>query len=689
MSGGFVVLYRSRLIVCWLALVGVAILPNLATTSASATTYSTQQLVQLAKSYVKQNSAQWQIDIGQLQVAKVIATDDGLTTIRFKQTVSDVPVLNSLVAVTLLSDGSYLSHVSKLSSSQEVSPLHTTARSASELAVTAFVNQNRTSNDSSSVVSAHSVIADPALVDFVHGAAQRVWQVKIQNSDHPELASSVFIDDKTSRPLAIRKMSRPFGAFPMPYVCDLQRTKPSSHFAADVSTKRIGNLNRKYIGRTNSYPLCEKSDRARVTSSSAPAIKAITETVNYFRDKVGLDIAAEQYLGNIAPYANFGKNVDAKSYCNRYPKSKYCVATISGYTNVCAYDSQSHKVECPLENAFWVPWQTSECHSGVCSGIFFGKGFDQANDVVAHELAHGVTGSDAFPGGLCDSCDAGSVSEALSDYFGEAVDQLNPSSNEAVDADWKMGEDIKGGPFRNMAMVGNTESCMTAYDWVPIKQIDSTWNSRCDSHTNLGPADRFAWLISNGGAQNGIEVSSIGTAPWNSNHDYQLCNKSGSNCTATVNMTRLAFQVLAKLDGNISYTEFGNALNQACTDLTSAKKDPFPSSYCNEVRNALAATGIDALRITNLTRVFNYTGTPVTISAKFGTSDSIAGSAVPMRLQFQPTGTQSWQSLDTEDTDSSGTVNFSVTFPDSGSYRVSTVPSASVGTYQSSAYTIN
>jgi hypothetical protein len=516
-----------------------------------------------------------------------------------------------------------------------------------------------------------------------------VWEVKVLDVSHPDLASIVFVSDVTASPLTIRRMSRNFGAFPMPYVCDLQKTKPTLHFSKDISTKRINNQLRNYIGKTHDYPLCEKSDPARIKKASAAAIQSITQTVNYFRNKIGLDIAGEQYLGNIAPYANFGKNLNAKTFCNKYPKSKYCVATISGYTNVCSYSPDSRSVECPLDNAFWVPWTTTDCHSNVCSGIFFGAGYDKANDVVAHELAHGVTGSDAFPFGLCDACDAGAISEALSDFFGEAVDQLNVAPSELADPNWQVGEDLGDGPVRNMAGVGTATSCLKTYDWVPIKQRDDTWQSKCDSHTNLGPANRFAWLVSNGGTQNGIDVAPIGNAPWGENNEYQLCNSTGSNCTATVNMTRLAFQVLAKLGSNTSYTGFGNALNKACTDLTNAKKRPFPKAYCTSVRNALAATGIARLGISTITRVSDYTGVPTSISAQFGTASSIVGTAVPMQLQFRATGSQNWQALATETTNSSGIVNFSATFPSSGAYRIATVPSESVGTFTSSPYTIN
>jgi len=689
MSGGFVLFHRSRRLVSIVTLVVIVLAPAFVKTSVSAQTYSQQELVNVVHALIYRNSAQWQVDARQLKVAKVVATNDGLTTVRFTQVVADVPVANSLVAVTLLSDGTYLSHVSKVSSASALSPARISSNRASQIALTAFNSQHHLSDGLSSVIDVSDQLADPVLVDFISGEVQRVWQVKIQNPNHPQLASIVFISDLTQKALVIRQMSRAFSEFPMPYVCDLQKSKPSKRFAKDISTKRIRNQVRKYIGKADEYPLCEKSDPARITKSSAASVKAIAETVDYFRNKIGVDIADERYLGNIAPYANFGKSVSARSFCTRYPKSRYCVATISGYTNVCAYNSQNRNVDCPLENAFWVPWSSSECHSGACSGIFFGAGYDKASDVVAHELAHGVTGSDAFPTGLCDSCDAGSISEALSDFFGEAVDQLNVAPGESADPDWNMGEDINGGSFRNLAMVGDANSCDTANDWVPIKQLDDNWDSMCDPHTNLGPADRFAWLVSNGGNQNGIDVAPIGTAPWSTDHVYELCNSTGSNCTATVNMTRLAFQVMAKLNGNIAYNDFGIALNQACTDLTKARKNPFPSSYCDSVRNALSATGIRTLEVTNVTRASRYTGVPVAIAANFGSSNSVAGADVPMRILFRTKGSQFWQTLDIENTSSTGDVKFTVTFPGTGTYRVATVPSNSVGTYSSAIYSVS
>ena len=669
--------------------ISALILPNIIGANVSAQTYSESQIVQLSEKLISQNANVWQVNPNQLMVDRVTSTTDGLTTIRYVQVLGGARVVNSLLAVTFASDGKYLSHRAKLTTVEDLQIHNSSSGQAQAAAKKYFLDSLQMSDKEVLITKTDQVLLDPELIDIKLTSPIRAWQVNLAVAGAPATASSVFVRDDGTELLAIRRVVRAFNSFPMPYICDLQKTKPSARFSQFVESKRIGNLSRKYIGRTAQYPLCEARDPGRLNSANAAAIRSISETVNFFRNKVGVDIAAERYLGNIAPYANFGKNLNAKSFCNRNPKSKYCVPTISGYTNVCAYDSYSQNVECPMENAFWVPWASTECHSGACSGMFFGKGFDKADDVVAHELTHGVTGSDSFLAGLCEDCDAAAISEALSDFFGEAVDQLYVQPGETPDPNWSMGEDISNGPFRNVAMTGLTKPCRSSFGWVPIKQIDDLWDPQCDPHTNLGPADRFAWLISNGGTQNGITVMPIGVVPQTRNQTYGLCNKSGSNCTAIVNMSRLAFQVLPKLDGNTTYSEFGSALSQACRDLTRAPKNPFPSSYCTQVTNALAATGITQIQVHDLTRINTYSGLPETITARFGTSGAIAGQSVTLRLQYRALGTSIWQTLVSTDTDADGQASFQTTFPGTGTYRVITAASDSVGTFSSVWVTMN
>ena len=66
---------------------------------------------------------------------------------------------------------------------------------------------------------------------------------------------------------------------------------------------------------------------------------------------------------------------------------------------------------CPLQNAFWDGAQMA-----------YGDGFASADDVVGHELTHGVT---EFSSHLFYYFQSGAINESLSDVFGEFVDQTN------------------------------------------------------------------------------------------------------------------------------------------------------------------------------------------------------------------------------------------------------------------------
>ena len=73
--------------------------------------------------------------------------------------------------------------------------------------------------------------------------------------------------------------------------------------------------------------------------------------------------------------------------------------------------------DCPLQNAFW---------NGV--GMFYGQGFASADDVVGHEMTHGVIShnADLFYWGQ-----SGAINESLADIMGEIVDHRHPSRGDS------------------------------------------------------------------------------------------------------------------------------------------------------------------------------------------------------------------------------------------------------------------
>ena len=681
---------KQRLSAVVLFVTVTLLVSSFGSTTVVAQTLNDKQIQEVASTFIKEHAQDLGLSKKEFIFQRTITTRDGLSTVRFGQVISGLPILNSFLAVTLTTEGKFVSINQAVS--QNVNPIALQSK-PEQIAKIVTDNFSRTKNidvNSVAIFRLQPVLVDPHLSPGLVSRLTVAWQASVSDVSNAASASRIYISDQSHEIISIlglvKAVTKP--NYPTPLVCDLQTSQPSGKLANKISSGLVGTVPRKWVGQISGYPLCEQSDPSRLSSSS-PAIKSINETVDFYWDKLGVDIASEYYLGNISPSANFGKNVSAANYCNpaqATAKDASCVPAISGFINVCTYDSGKKSVDCPLENAFWVPWNSTDCRSGACSGIFFGAGFDVADDVVAHELTHGVTGADAFFDGVCDGCDAGGISEALSDIFGEAVDQLNVLPSETPDPNWQMGEDIKGGPFRNMAMVGPLKSCTTTNDWVPIKQIDTTWDTTCDSHTSLGPADRLAWLLANGGKQNGITVLPLGTAPWSTTGRYESCKTDASNCTAIINMARLFFQSLTKLNGNISYSSFGSQLTNACTDLTKARTNPFPASYCVRVKNALAATGISKLSLVLTSRPTSATAqVAVTVAGKFSATNLSPAIGTPVALQFRKANSATWINLKTLNTSTSGLIRTTVTFPSSGSYRLATVSSSQVGKYFSSS----
>src|SRR5262249_30205481 len=92
---------------------------------------------------------------------------------------------------------------------------------------------------------------------------------------------------------------------------------------------------------------------------------------------------------------------------------------------------------CPYPNAFW---------STEGQGMFYGQGFTAADDVVGHEMTHGVIAhnSDLFYWGQ-----SGAINESLADTMGEIIDHRHPSPGDFPNS-WTIGEDLRGGPARSM-----------------------------------------------------------------------------------------------------------------------------------------------------------------------------------------------------------------------------------------------
>lgn len=202
-------------------------------------------------------------------------------------------------------------------------------------------------------------------------------------------------------------------------------------------------------------------------------------------------------------------------------------------------------------NAFWDGNQ-------MVYGDFYG--FPLADDVVSHELTHGVT---QYESGLVYFYQSGAINESLSDVWGEFVDLTNSAGNDSASARWLMGEDITGlGAIRDM------ENPPAFSD--PDKMSSSLYSHGPDDnggvHTNSGVNNKAVYLMTDGGTFNGITVTAVGLAK----------------------VAKIYYEAQTNLLTSASnYADLGNGLYQACLNLIG--QAGITSGNCQEVRDATVA----------------------------------------------------------------------------------------------------
>lgn len=181
-----------------------------------------------------------------------------------------------------------------------------------------------------------------------------------------------------------------------------------------------------------------------------------------------------------------------------------------------SYDDEGSTLEAyvryPVFNAFW-------------NGEFmlFGTGVD-ADDVVAHEMTHGVT---EYMSGLIYFGFSGAINESYSDIWGEFVDLTNGRGTDTPEVRWFLGEDvdinqvgedptkqtddgieIPTGAFRYMkdpTVFGHPDRLFSPNLASPTSFFDNG-----GVHINSGIGNKLAYLLTDGGEFNGQTIRPLG-----------------------------------------------------------------------------------------------------------------------------------------------------------------------------------
>jgi bacillolysin len=255
-------------------------------------------------------------------------------------------------------------------------------------------------------------------------------------------------------------------------------------------------------------------------------------------------VAAHKYAGNTYDFYKSKHNRDSIDN--------------AGMSLISTVDFCPSSAECPYQNAFWNSQQ-----------MVYGDGFSAADDVVGHELTHGVTEHESH---LFYYYQSGAINESFSDVWGEFVDQTNGAGTDTTAVRWKMGEDVPGfGAIRDMKNPGTFGD--------PDRMRSPNYTADLDEedgggvHRNSGVNNKAAFLMTDGGTFNGRTVTKLGS-------------------TRNASITKVA-KIYYEVQRNLltsagDYQDLYANLQQACKNLTGTAG--ITSANCTEVKDAALAT---------------------------------------------------------------------------------------------------
>lgn len=190
------------------------------------------------------------------------------------------------------------------------------------------------------------------------------------------------------------------------------------------------------------------------------------------------------------------------------------------------------------DNAFW---DGSQMVFGDGDGRIFNR-FTVAQDVVAHELTHGVIDSE---GGLTYMGQSGALNESLSDVFGSLVKQFHLHQS-ADQADWLIGAglflpSVQARGLRSMAEPGSAfDDPVLGKDPQPghMRDYVDTSEDRGGVHINSGIPNRAFYLV----------ATALGGYAWEQAGRVWYDTLRGDELTPDINFAdfaRLSVQVAA------------------------------------------------------------------------------------------------------------------------------------------------
>jgi len=236
-------------------------------------------------------------------------------------------------------------------------------------------------------------------------------------------------------------------------------------------------------------------------------------------------------------------------------------------------DPELSSSDCPYQNAYW-----------DSSQMVFGDGFARADDVVGHELTHGVTDHESR---LFYYMQSGAINESFSDVWGEFIDLWNGKGTDTPAVRWLIGEDLPASigvirSMKNPPAYRDPDSMLSPYYYCKNEDNGGV-------HFNSGVNNKVAYLLTDGGTFGGYTIAPLGMEK----------------------VAKLYYEVQTNLlTSGADYQDLADALYQGCLNLVS--EGVMITSDCTEVMKAVNAVDMFSLptNCKNVDVPLCYGGTP-------------------------------------------------------------------------------
>ncbi len=575
---------------------------------------------------------------------------NGDNAVRFAQRINGISVFAGRVAMIVDSQGSLQAVSSGLASAPGDTSMTVSREVAETVARSAAARAGRTVASRVSAAAARPVIYSPGLVGLSEGPSRMAWSVSTI-SGAEDANDEVLVDARTAAVLLVNaRTQRALNRI----VCDRGNARvASTSYAAFFAS------------------VCDNSWSSRNEGDPASGIADVNgaySNLGRTSDFYGTQLTTSVDLTSLIGYADSDVTEWATSGTGT-------VNQLRASTNWC--DALEFDPSCPMDNAFFTNLPVINDHGYPGGAIFFGTGYTNPDDVVAHELTHGVT---AATSGLLYQLESGAINESMSDVFGELVDQAHNdgAGDQADDATWKIGEDISGGPIRSMSdptqlLFGTRQpDKMTSTNWY-VGANDAA-HDHGGVHSNSGVGNKVAYLIGHGGTFNGVNVPGLG-----------IDQGSGQSAGIT-KMGDLYWRVENTLLPGASYADLGRELVAAAIQLG------WSGANLLTVKNAVHATQLDKLatRI-SVSATTIRAGATLRITAKANSYRGGAASGVAMRLYRRLYPSTSYAFYGTGTTNSAGAITWNVKPSATSRYYVAIVAGsvATAAAVSSNPVTVN